>query len=99
MKKQQQLRPGLYKSGTGFMHHYQELVRKEMIPYQYDVLWDKVPGAEKSHVIANFLNAARVLRGEKPQEEFYGMVFQDSDLAKWIEAAAFSLLKPSGFPA
>ncbi|HIR27605.1 MAG TPA: glycoside hydrolase family 127 protein [Candidatus Choladousia intestinigallinarum] len=92
MKKQQQLRPGSYKSGAGFMHHYQELVKKEMIPYQYDVLWDRIPDTEKSHVIANFLNAAKLLKGEKPQEEFYGMVFQDSDLAKWIEAAAFSLL-------
>ncbi len=92
MKKQQQLRPGSYQSGTGFIHRYQELVRKEMIPYQYDVLWDRIPGTEKSHVIANFQNTARLLKGEQPEEGFYGMVFQDSDLAKWIEAASFSLI-------
>lgn len=28
---------------------------------------------------------------EKPEEKFYGFVFQDSDFAKWIEAAAYIL--------
>lgn len=32
-----------------------------------------------------------VLRGENPYGDFYGMVFQDSDAAKWLEAAAYSL--------
>lgn len=30
-------------------------------------------------------------RGEDTGDGFYGMVFQDSDAAKWIEAAAYSL--------
>ncbi|MBQ7849768.1 MAG: glycoside hydrolase family 127 protein [Clostridia bacterium] len=60
------------------------------IPYMEKILRDEVPGAEKSHAISNFRMAA----GEETGE-FYGMVFQDSDVAKWLEAAAYSLaLKP-----
>ena len=36
-------------------------------------------------------NAAKALHGEDVGDGFYGMVFQDSDAAKWIEAAAYSL--------
>lgn len=39
----------------------------------------------------NFENAAKALHGEDVGDGFYGMVFQDSDAAKWIEAAAYSL--------
>ena len=42
-------------------------------------------------VVKNFENAAKALRGEDVGDGFYGMVFQDSDAAKWIEAAAYSL--------
>lgn len=75
------------------MEHYQKLVREVVIPYQYDVLSDKIEGVEKSHVMANFINAGKVVAGEEAEpESFYGMVFQDSDAAKWIEAAAYSLV-------
>lgn len=68
----------------------QKLMTDVTIPYMEKILRDEVPGAEKSHAISNFSMAA----GEK-QGEFYGMVFQDSDVAKWLEAAAYSLyLKP-----
>lgn len=78
--------------GDGFIKKYQELVKNVVIPYQYDILNDKVAGAEKSHVIQNFINAGKALRGEDTDDGFYGMVFQDSDLAKWIEAAAYTLI-------
>lgn len=74
-----------------FIMRYQRLIKDEVIPYQYRVLCDRAEGAEKSHVIANFVNAGKALRGESIDEEFYGMVFQDSDAAKWLEAAAYSL--------
>lgn len=74
----------------GFVLHYQELVKKEVIPFQYDILCDKVENAEKSGVRDNFIFAAKALRGEK-HGDFYGMVFQDSDAAKWLEAVAYSL--------
>ncbi len=64
----------------------QELVSKVVIPYQEKVLNDELPGVEKSHAIANFRIAAGLEEGE-----FYGMVFQDSDLAKWLEGVAYSL--------
>lgn len=69
-----------------FWDRYIDLVRKVIIPYQWDILNDKIEGIETSHCIQNFKIAAKREKGE-----FYGAVFQDSDLAKWIEAVAFSL--------
>lgn len=61
-----------------------------MIPYQWKALNDEIPGAPKSHSIENFKIAAGLAEGE-----FHGMPFQDSDLAKWIEAASYSLVYQS----
>ena len=91
MKIQQQINSKNYISG-GFLNRWQRLVKDTIIPYQYEVLNDRAEGTEKSHVIDNFRNAAKALRGEDVGDGFYGMVFQDSDAAKWIEAAAFSLI-------
>lgn len=74
----------------GFWASRQRLMTDVTIPYMERILRDEVPGAEKSHAIANF----RLAAGEETGA-FYGMVFQDSDVAKWLEAAAYSLaLKP-----
>ncbi len=91
MKLQRQINSRNYISG-GFINRWQRLVKDTIIPYQYEVLNDRAEGVEKSHVIDNFRNAANALRGEDVGDGFYGMVFQDSDAAKWIEAAAFSLI-------
>ncbi|WP_039056490.1 glycoside hydrolase family 127 protein [Enterobacter sp. Bisph1] len=69
-----------------FLGQYQRLVRDVVIPYQWDALNDRISEAEPSHAIANFRIAAGLEHGE-----FYGMVFQDSDVAKWLEAVAWSL--------
>ncbi|MNO17869.1 Non-reducing end beta-L-arabinofuranosidase [compost metagenome] len=69
-----------------FWSEYIRLVREVVVPYQWEALNDRVPEAEPSHAIANFKIAA----GED-QGEFYGMVFQDSDVAKWLEAVAYLL--------
>ena len=69
-----------------FWNKVQKLVREVVIPYQADVMEDKIPGVEKSHAIQNF----RIAAGEA-EGEHYGWVFQDSDLAKWLEAVAYSL--------
>ena len=61
----------------------QELITDVTIPYMEKILRDEVPEAKKSHAISNFRMAA----GEE-SGAFYGMVFQDSDVAKWLEAAA-----------
>jgi DUF1680 family protein len=76
-----------FKLKDSFWSFYRKLVREEVLPYQHAMLEDKIPDAEKSHAVENFRIAAGVKEGE-----FYGMVFQDSDLAKWIEACAFSLM-------
>jgi len=69
-----------------FWGHYLEVVRDQVIPYQWEALNDRIPGASPSHAIENFKIAAGEAEGE-----YYGMVFQDSDVAKWLEAVAFSL--------
>ena len=91
-----------------FWNSITELVRKEVIPYQYLALSDKIEGAEKSYCIENFKKAA-LLKNDKarekypvdkweytddncPKESFHGWVFQDSDAYKWIEAVGYSLI-------
>lgn len=69
-----------------FWSRYAELVRKVVIPYQWEVINDRVNDAEPSHAIKNFRIAAGLETGE-----FEGMVFQDSDVSKWLEAVGFSL--------
>ena len=81
----------LFKADSSFVGKFQKLISETVIPYQYKVLCDEVEGATESHVIKNFQDAARALKGEEPAEGFRGMVFQDSDAAKWLEAAAYSL--------
>ena len=71
----------------GFWTPYQNLIADKVIPYQEKILDDKLPNVEKSHAFANFRIAAGLEEGE-----FYGMVFQDSDVAKWLEAVAYSLI-------
>ncbi len=90
MKKQYQTKITAYKSG-GFISKYQKLVKEVVVPYQYSVLCDEAENTEKSHVIQNFINAAHAIKGEDVGDGFYGMVFQDSDAAKWIEAAAYTI--------
>ena len=70
-----------------FWGSYQELARTRILPYQWEALNDRVEGAEPSHCIHNFRIAAGLETGS-----FEGFVFQDSDLAKWLEAAAYSLV-------
>lgn len=69
-----------------FWSRYIKLVKDTVIPYQYDAIHDRIPDAEKSYAVRNFRIAAGLQEGE-----FGGMVFQDSDVAKWLEAVAYSL--------
>ncbi|MCL2388159.1 MAG: glycoside hydrolase family 127 protein, partial [Defluviitaleaceae bacterium] len=74
------------KISDSFWTPIQDLMIDVVLPYQLDLLEDRVPEAEKSHAIQNF----RIAAGEA-EGEFYGMVFQDSDVAKWLEAVAYAL--------
>ena len=69
-----------------FWFRVRETVRREGIPYQWKALNDEIPGAEPSRCMRNFRIAAGKMQGEHA-----GFIFQDSDIAKWIEGAAFSL--------
>lgn len=91
MKIQKQISIRQFQPSDGFIRQYQKLIKDVVIPYQYDVLCDKAENTEKSHVVKNFINAAAALRGEDAGDGFYGMVFQDSDAAKWLEAVGYSL--------
>ena len=83
-----------------FWMHYRSVVRHEMIPYQWKVLNDEIDVRiererddssipnEKSHALENFRIAAGIHTGRH-----YGWVFQDSDVYKWLEAVAYSLME------
>ncbi len=84
---------------SDFWKRYRNLVRTEMIPFQWNVLNDQagitiekerigdegIP-SEKSHAIENFKIAAGRTKGTH-----YGWTFQDSDVYKWLEAVAYSV--------
>ena len=71
---------------SGLLAEKNELVREQVIPYQWQALNDELSDTEPSHAIENFKIAAGRSEGE-----FHGMVFQDSDVAKWLEAVAYQL--------
>ena len=82
-----------------FWQFYQQLVTNETIPYQLQVMSDEIEvnvEAErkddslptgKSHAIKNFEIAAGKFEGDH-----FGWVFQDSDVYKWLESVAYSLI-------
>ncbi|MBA4493440.1 glycoside hydrolase family 127 protein [Paenactinomyces guangxiensis] len=69
-----------------FWIKYKKIVEEEVIPYQWKALNDELPDAEPSHAIENF----RIAAGESTGE-YYGTVFQDSDVAKWLETVSYCL--------
>ncbi|EHO49710.1 hypothetical protein HMPREF9104_02422 [Lentilactobacillus kisonensis F0435] len=81
---------------SDFWKRYRELVVKEVLPYQWKVMNDEADisisedpqnnGQDKnSHAIANLKIAAGQMKGHH-----YGFPFQDTDVYKWLEAAAYS---------
>ena len=77
---------GSVKIKDGFWSRYQDIAKNKIIPYQWRAINDQIPGVEPSRAIANFRVAAGLEEGG-----FGGMVFQDSDVAKWLEAVAYRL--------
>ncbi len=65
---------------------YINLVRSVILPFQWDLINDNVPGAEKSYCMKNFRIANGLEKGSH-----MGAVFQDTDVAKWLEAVGFSV--------
>jgi DUF1680 family protein len=69
-----------------YWNRYTALISEVVLPYQWEILNDRVPDAAPSYCLANFHIAAGDRSGDRK-----GTVFQDSDAAKWLEAAAYSL--------
>ncbi len=69
-----------------FWSKHVNLVKNVIIPYQWDAMNDRIEDAESSHCLDNFRIAAGLKKGT-----FYGALFQDTDIAKWLEAVGFSL--------
>lgn len=78
---------GDYKITDNFWKAKLDIVKDKMIPYQWEALNDRIADAAPSHCIHNFKIAAGMEEGA-----FSGCVFQDSDLAKWLEAVGYILL-------
>jgi len=69
-----------------YWNRFTKLIPDKVIPYQWEVLNDRKNGAPPSYCLKNFKIAAGEEEGKQQ-----GMVFQDSDAAKWLEAVAYSL--------
>ena len=84
-----------------FWQARQQTIAQQMIPYQWDIINDlkqveiavtntggdsSALDSDKSYVVENFLIAAGKKQGKRG-----GMVFQDSDAYKWLEAVAYTL--------
>ena len=82
----QSLNPGTVSIRDPFWSKHVDLVRKAIIPYQWDAINDRIGDAEPSHCLENFRIAAGRSSGT-----FYGAPFQDTDAAKWLEAVGFTL--------
>lgn len=75
------------KIGSSLIGERINTVIEKTIPYQWLAINDKVKGKKYNNTIKNFKIAAGDEKGE-----YEGLVFQDSDVAKWIEGAAYSLV-------
>ncbi len=60
-----------FKVRDPFWENEMELVRKEVIPYQWDMLNDRVEGAEKSYCMRNFATAGKMMAKKKVQGAAY----------------------------
>ncbi len=81
-----------------FWKKRREQIVESVIPYQWGVMNDEIEtevpddpagnqlSDNKSHAVENL----RIAAGDETGE-FHGMVFQDSDIYKWLEEAAYAL--------
>lgn len=70
----------------GFWKQKSELVRSEVLPYQWKAINDEIPGAEPSLCIHNFRAAAQVIRDRKAGKEV--PVYPADVFEAWPEDAA-----------
>ena len=65
---------------------YVNKVSEKIIPHQWKILNDQLEDAEPTYCIRNFRIAAGEEEGERK-----GVVFQDTDLYKWLESVAYTI--------
>lgn len=70
---------------------YVKKVSEKIIPHQWKILNNQLAEAEPTYCIDNFRIAAGELTGERK-----GVVFQDTDLYKWLESVAYCIAGGSG---
>ena len=81
-----------------FWKQRREQIARVVLPYQWQVLNDQVDvnvpddpaGNQGSDPLSHAVSNLRIAAGEQ-DGEFKGMVFQDSDVYKWLEEAAYVL--------
>ena len=78
--------PVSFRLNDSFWNPIRETVRRQGIPYQWKALNDLLPDTEPSYCMRNFRIAAGQEKGEHG-----GWYFQDSDVGKWLEGAAYTL--------
>lgn len=71
--------------------NYIKKVSERSIPYQWKMLNDQLIDAEPTYCIQNFRVAAKEMEGERR-----GVIFQDTDLYKWLETVAYCLAGRAG---
>jgi len=89
----------------GLFGRISTMIKEHVIPNQWKILNDRAHDAKPDHSIENFSIASgaseefpshcianyKIAAGLE-EGDFYGMVFQDSDLAKWLEAVSYQLM-------
>lgn len=70
----------------GLLYEKRKVAAEKTVPYIKKALNNEIEGICPSGAFENFKAAAG-----KSEKKFYGLVSQDSDLFKWIEAASFAL--------
>ena len=63
-----------------------EMVGSVTLRKQWAAINDRIPGAAPSHAVRNF----RIAAGDEAGK-YDGLWFQDSDVAKWLEAACYRI--------
>ncbi len=74
-----------------FFGQYVKKVSEKIIPHQWKILNNQLEEAEPTYCIQNFRIAAGEAEGKRQ-----GVVFQDSDLYKWLESVAYCLAGGQG---
>ena len=66
---------------------YVKRVSEKIIPHQWKILNDQLEDSEPTYCIENFRIAAGIKQGKRR-----GVVFQDTDLYKWLETVAYCIM-------